>query len=38
MENLRGEPMPEAPGGGYQVRIPLPAGDYRHALLARYLD
>jgi len=37
MENLKGEPMQEAPGGGYEVRIPLPVADYDRALLARYL-
>jgi putative protease len=31
-----GNPMPEALGGGYEVQIPLPAGDYQHGLLARY--
>ncbi len=38
MENLHGENMSEAPGGGYQVRIPLPPADYQHALLAKYLQ
>jgi putative protease len=37
MEDLQGHPMQEAAGGGYQVRIPLPAADYGRALLARYL-
>jgi len=37
METLKGEPMQEAPGGGYEVRIPLPVADYERALLARYL-
>ena len=36
MESLKGEPMQEAPGGGYQVRIALPAGNYDKALLARF--
>jgi len=36
IENLKGEPMQEAPGGGYQVRIPLPKGNYDKALLARF--
>ncbi len=38
IENLKGEPMQEAPGGGYQVRIPLPSGNYDKALLARFND
>jgi putative protease len=38
MESLKGEPMQEAPGGGYEVKIPLPAANYERALLARYLD
>ncbi len=38
MENLHGEDMQEAPGGGYQVRIPLPPADYKLALLAKYLQ
>ena len=29
--------MQEAPGGGYEVKIPLPDADYTRALLARYL-
>jgi putative protease len=37
MESLRGEPMQEAPGGGYEVKIPLPGKNYERALLARYL-
>ena len=37
MEDLHGQPMQEAAGGGYQVRIPLPPADYGRALLARYL-
>ena len=38
MENLQGEDMQEAPGGGYQVRIPLPQADYERGLLAKYLQ
>lgn len=34
MENLKGEEMQEAPGGGYQIRIPLPDADYHNALIA----
>ena len=38
MENQYGEAMQEAPGGGYQVRIPLPPANYERGLLARYLQ
>ena len=31
-----GNPMQEASGGGYEVRIPLPNTDCRYGLLARY--
>jgi putative protease len=37
MEDLRGHKMNEVPGGGYQVRIPIPADDYSMGLLARYI-
>ena len=37
MEDRNGKPMQEAPGGGYQVRIPLPPARYNHALIAKYL-
>ncbi|HID48567.1 MAG TPA: U32 family peptidase [Chromatiales bacterium] len=37
IENLQGEAMQEVPGGGHEVRIPLPDGDYDKALLARNL-
>jgi putative protease len=37
MEDLKGNPMTEAPGGGYEVKIPLPAIDHGKGLLARYL-
>jgi putative protease len=37
MEDLNGNPMTEAPGGGYEVKIPLPAIDHGKGLLARYL-
>ena len=37
MEDLHGKPMQEAPGGGYQVRIPLPPAHYERALIAKYL-
>jgi putative protease len=38
MESEKGEPMQEAPGGGYVVRIPLPPGDYQSGLIARLMD
>ncbi len=34
MESLKGVDMQEAPGGGYEVRIPLPKADYQQALIA----
>ena len=34
MENLKGEDMQEAPGGGYEVRIPLPKANYEQGLIA----
>lgn len=34
MQDLNGNPMHEAPGGGYQVRIPLPPADYNKGLIA----
>ena len=37
MEDLHGKKMEEVPGGGYRVRIPIPAADYSMALLARYI-
>jgi putative protease len=37
MEDLKGNPMTEAPGGGYEVKIPLPTIDHGKGLLARYL-
>lgn len=38
MEGCNGAALDEAPGGGHRVRIPLPAGDYRFALLAKELE
>ncbi len=38
MENLKGEEMQEVPGGGHQIRIPLPTADYDKGLLARNLS
>lgn len=37
MESMKGEEMLEAPGGGYEIRIPLPKADYTQALIARNL-
>jgi len=34
MQDMQGNTMDVAPGGGYEVKIPLPAGDYERALLA----
>ncbi len=36
MQDLYGHAMEEAAGGGYQIKIPLPAGS-EHGLLSRYL-
>ena len=38
MEDLQGNDMNEALGGGYQVRISLPPADYQLSLLARFQD
>lgn len=35
VQSLDGEAMQEVPGGGYQVFIPLPPGDYDKALIAK---
>lgn len=37
MQDLKGNPMQEAPGGGYEVRIPLPNMDYQCGLISRNL-
>jgi putative protease len=37
MEDKDGHPLAEAPGSGWEVRIPLAARDARHGLIARYL-
>jgi putative protease len=37
MEDRDGNPLAEAPGGGWEVKIPLPMADGRHGLIARYL-
>ncbi len=36
MENIDGQPLQEAPGGGWHIKIPLP-GDLRGGMLARCL-
>lgn len=36
MEDLNGNPMREAPGGGYEVKIPAPPISTMRGLLARY--
>lgn len=36
MQDLEGNALAHAPGGGWRVRIPLPAGDHRLSLLARF--
>jgi putative protease len=38
MENLQGDAMQEAPGGGYSVRLELPEKAVKHGLICRYLD
>ncbi|MCG7893636.1 MAG: tRNA 5-hydroxyuridine modification protein YegQ [Candidatus Thiodiazotropha taylori] len=38
MEDRHGNQMHEAPGGGYQVRVELPAETVTNGLLCRYLD
>jgi putative protease len=37
MEDREGNALEEAPGGGWEVRIPLPAEAGTHGLIARYL-
>ncbi len=37
MEDLYGNPMQEASGGGYEVKIPLPGINSKKGLIARYL-
>ncbi|MCU7844760.1 MAG: tRNA 5-hydroxyuridine modification protein YegQ [Candidatus Thiodiazotropha sp. (ex Monitilora ramsayi)] len=38
MEDLQGNPMEEAPGGGYRVRLSLPVESVTNGLICRYLD
>jgi len=37
IENNKGETMQEVPGGGYEIKIPLPKADYHLGLLAKNL-
>ncbi len=37
MQDLQGNPMLEAPGGGYRVCVPLPQAEVEKGLLCRYL-
>lgn len=37
MEDMWGKEMTEASGGGYEVKIPLPANSGKHGLIARYI-
>jgi putative protease len=37
MEDRQGNPLHEAPGGGWEVRVPLPAANARLGLIAKYL-
>jgi putative protease len=37
MEDHNGNPLAEAPGGGWEIKIPLPSKHYENGLLARYL-
>jgi putative protease len=38
MEDLHGNTMQEAPGGGYTVRLALPCQEVRNGLICRYLE
>jgi len=38
MEDMRGHPMQEASGGGYEVKIPIPTTHSSTGLLARYIQ
>ncbi|MGZ8252057.1 MAG: U32 family peptidase C-terminal domain-containing protein, partial [Methylophilaceae bacterium] len=37
MLNKKGEPVTEAAGSGISVRLPIPAGEFENAMVARYL-
>ncbi|MGJ0483857.1 MAG: tRNA 5-hydroxyuridine modification protein YegQ [Methylomicrobium sp.] len=36
MQDMHGQEMQEAPGAGYEVKIPIPAADAGYGLVARY--
>ncbi len=38
MQDLKGNPMDEAKGGGYKIRVPLSAEMAERGLIARYID
>ncbi|MGR8932905.1 MAG: prephenate-dependent tRNA uridine(34) hydroxylase TrhP [Gammaproteobacteria bacterium] len=38
MQDLYGHEMQEAPGGGYEVKIPMPATEAGYGLVARYFE
>ena len=38
VETIDGTALTEVPGGGYQVRLPMPPADYSYGLLIKYLD
>jgi len=38
MEDLQGNPLDEAPGGGWRVRIGIPPAEAENGLLCRYLE
>jgi len=37
MFNKKGEPIQEASGSGYYVRLPIAAGDLSNAMVVKYL-
>jgi len=37
MENIHGQEMQEASGGGYEVKIPLPENAGNYGLISRYI-
>lgn len=38
MQDMHGHTMDEAPGGGYKIRIPLPASMAEQGLIAKFID